>query len=142
MRIERSGCVSLLGRSEHGILSTVHPRRGVDAVPVCFALDDPLVAVPIDTVKEKTTPDLQRVTNVEADPRAALLCEHWDATDWSRLWWVRATLVRSDAEPGRRASLEDLLRANYPQYGKDAHSIASILVFRITELTGWSATAR
>ncbi len=114
----------------------------MDAVPACFVLEGALVAVPVDTVKDKGTPDLQRVANVEADPRASLLCDHWDATDWSQLWWVRATLVRIDADAGRRASLEDLLRAKYPQYGIDAHPFASLLVFRITELTGWSAVVR
>ena len=36
--------------------------------------------------------------NLAADPRASLLVEHWDAGDWSRLWWVRADLEHV-AEP-------------------------------------------
>ena len=44
--------------------------------------------------------------NLEADPRATLLVEHWDRSDWSRLWWVRAELRwQSAAEAGRAAAL-------------------------------------
>ena len=40
-----------MGRAERGTLGTVHAERGVDAVPVCFAVEGGTVAVPIDTVK-------------------------------------------------------------------------------------------
>ncbi len=136
MRIERSHCELLLGSAGHGILATVHPRRGVDAVPACFAVDGHLLAVPVDTVKEKASTDLQRVKNLDADPRASLVCEHWDADDWSRLWWVRATLERVDVGSEIRTGLERELRRKYPQYRRAV--FADLLTFRITEVTGWS----
>ena len=82
----------------------MHPSRGVDAVPVVYATSGDFVGVPVDRVKPKSTTRLQRERNLEADPRAALLIEHWDREDWSRLWWVRAELRRED-DDSRAAEL-------------------------------------
>ena len=87
-----------LERADHGVLSTLHPARGVDSVPVCFVVDGDLIAIPIDTIKPKQSTNLGRLRNLEADPRATLLVEHWDFDDWSTLWWVRASLVLTDVD--------------------------------------------
>ena len=85
----------------------MHAERGVDAVPVAYAVDDDgYVGVPIDLVKPKASLRLQRERNLEADPRATLLVEHWDRSDWSRLWWVRAELRwQGDTAASRRRPL-------------------------------------
>lgn len=126
-----------LRNADHGVLSTVHAERGVDAVPCVFAVDGDVVGVPVDRVKPKGSPRLQRATNLEADPRATLLVDHWDRHDWTRLWWVRAEL-RWDPSPEREAALADLLAARYPQYRDRPFS--SVLALRIVRLTGWSAS--
>ncbi len=105
-------------------------------VPACFVMEADLLAVPVDTVKEKVSTDLQRVKNLDADPRASLVCDHWDADDWARLWWVRAALERIDVGTETRTSLEGGLRRKYPQYRQTV--FAGLLTFRITEITGWS----
>ena len=122
--------------AERGTLGTVHAERGVDAVPVCFAVEGGTVAVPIDTVKSKTSFGLQRVENLDADPRAVLLCDHWDAADWSRLWWVRASLERVEIGVPAQDHLASLLSGKYPQY-RD-RPFAALLTFRVVGLTGWS----
>jgi hypothetical protein len=119
------------------VLATFHASRGIDAVPVCFVAAGTRVAVPIDRVKEKSTTDLQRERNLDHDPRATLLCEHWDPDDWSQLWWVRATLGRVVAQPNEVSVLEEGLRSKYVQYA--GSSFAGLLVFEITEVTGWVA---
>jgi PPOX class probable F420-dependent enzyme len=139
MRLAREEASARLARHDHGILCTVHPLRGVDPVPVTFAVDaDEFVGVPVDLVKPKASTRLQRERNLEADPRATLLVEHWDREDWSRLWWVRAEL-RWDAAPtpGREAALAALLARRYRQY--EDEPFARVLVLRIVDLTGWSA---
>jgi hypothetical protein len=73
----------------------VNATGAVDAVPSCLAVVGARIVTPIDTAKPKTTTDLARRTNLERDARAALLCEHWDPHDWSRLWWVRARLAKA-----------------------------------------------
>lgn len=142
MRLSATEARARLAARDHGVLCTVHAERGVDAVPVVYVVDDgDCVGVPIDRVKPKSSSRLQRERNLEADPRAALLVEHWDRDDWSRLWWVRAELRwRGDAAPGREAELATLLALAYPQY-RD-RPFTRVLVFDVIGLTGWTADVR
>jgi hypothetical protein len=137
MNLDRAACDLLVERSGHGVLATRHPRRGVDAVPVCFAVADGRVGIPVDTVKPKASVELQRERNLDDDPRAALLCDHWDPADWSRLWWVRLTLERITGSSDERSALESLLLGKYQQY--EGGPFARLLVFEITGVSGWSA---
>lgn len=125
----------------HGVLCTVHPERGVDAVPVVYAANERgYVGVPIDRVKTKSSSRLQRERNLEADPRAALLVEHWVPDDWSQLWWVRAELRWQDnAAAELVADLAARLGRSYPQYRHQP--FARVLVFSIVGVSGWAATA-
>ena len=127
-----------LAAHDHGILCTVHAARGVDAVPVVYVVDDDgFVGVPVDRVKQKGSSRLQRERNLERDPRATLLVEHWDRDDWSQLWWVRAELTWQ-AEAGSRAqSLAGLLAGRFEQYR--AQPFAQVLVLQIVRVTGWIA---
>ena len=138
MNLAEEDARARLAAHDHGILCTVHASRGVDAVPVVFALDDDVVGVPVDRVKPKASARLQRERNLEEDPRATLVVEHWDRDDWSRLWWVRAEL-RWVAEPPS-ARVEDLagrLAARYPQYRDQPFT--RVLVLRVLGVTGWAA---
>lgn len=128
---------------DRGVLCTVHPGRGVDAVPAVYATDGTHVGVPIDRVKPKSSTRLQRERNLEADPRATLLVDHWDRDDWSRLWWVRAEL-RWIPEPGEREEvLAALLIERFPQYHRhgDTAPFEKVLVFDLVDVVGWSAGA-
>jgi hypothetical protein len=129
-----------LAAHDHGVLCTVHPARGVDAVPVVYAVDaDGYVGVPVDRVKPKAASRLQRERNLEADPRAALLVEHWERDDWSRLWWVRAELRWQDGDvTDRAAALATQLSRRFPQYRDQPFS--RVLVLRIVGTSGWAAT--
>lgn len=122
--------------ADHAVLCTVHARRGVDAVPVVFAVAEDRLVIPIDRVKPKAPGRLQRERNLAADPRATLLVEHWDPHDWARLWWVRAELRLLPDAPVPQAT--SLLAVKYAPYRTDA-SIARILVFDIVAVTGWAA---
>lgn len=108
-------------------------------MPVVFAVDeDDCVGVPVDLVKPKASTRLQRERNLEADPRATLLVEHWDPDDWSRLWWVRAELRwEPNPSPGREAALAALLARRFPQYRDQP--FVRVLVLRLEGVTGWAA---
>jgi PPOX class probable F420-dependent enzyme len=131
MRLDAMDAWILLRTSDHGVLATVHPERGVDAVPVVFAVDGEQVVVPVDTVKAKSTTRLQRLINLAQDPRCVLLVDFYDA-DWSRLWWVRVHATASILD-GRHDSL-----LAFEQYHDDGTVEASI-VLEPTLVTGWQA---
>jgi len=139
VRLNADDAYARLAAHVHGVLCTLHPERGPDPQPVLYAVsDDGYVGVPIDRVKPKASARLKREDNLEADPRGTLLVEHWDADDWSRLWWVRADLQHVRHPP---LSLTDDLAARLartvPQYADQPFH--RILVCRIVAVTGWSA---
>jgi PPOX class probable F420-dependent enzyme len=121
----------LLRTSEHGVLATTHAERGVDAVPVVFAVDGERLVVPVDTVKAKSTTRLQRLLNLAQDPRCVLLVDFYDA-DWSRLWWVR---VHATAEivDGRHDAL-----LQFEQYRVEG-AVEDSIILTPTLVTGWQA---
>jgi Pyridoxamine 5'-phosphate oxidase len=138
MRLAEDEARARLAAADHGILCTVHAERGVDAVPVAFVVDEGFVGVPVDLVKPKASLRLQRERNLEADPRATLLVEHWDPDDWSLLWWVRVEL-RWQNDADRAVVLSTQLAARYQQYSHEP--FAGVLVLRIVGVTGWSGGA-
>jgi hypothetical protein len=138
MRLSATEARARLAAHDHGVLCTVHPERGVDAVPVVYAVDeDGWVGVPVDRVKPKSSSRLQRERNLEADPRAALLVEHWNRADWSRLWWVRAELRWQEDAPARAAELAARLAQAFAQYRDQPFT--RVLVLRVVGVTGWAA---
>jgi PPOX class probable F420-dependent enzyme len=139
MRLDEDDARARLAAHDHGILCTVHAERGVDAVPVVYAVDDDCVGVPVDRVKPKSSSRLQRERNLEADPRATLLVDHWDRDDWSRLWWVRAELRFQRDAADREAALAARLAERFPQYRDQPFD--RVVVLRVVGLTGWSAKA-
>lgn len=139
MRLDHTECLRRATAADHGVLATVHAERGADAVPVCFALDQDRLVVPVDREKPKRTSDLQRIENLRGDPRATLLCERWDAEDWGRLWWVRLSLRTEALAAPDRDEMTTRLRLKYPQYR--TAEFHSVLVFRVVDSAGWAASA-
>jgi PPOX class probable F420-dependent enzyme len=120
-------------------LSTVRPDGGPHVVPCVFALVGDTVYTAVDA-KPKRTTRLQRLANLRADPRCALLVDAY-ADDWSRLWWVRAD--------GRAAIVEDpapdhpgipALVARFPQYRAQPPT-GPLLVVTVDHWSGWAASA-
>ena len=93
-------------------LATVAPDGRPHVVPICFAVEDDTLYTAIDE-KPKRTRALQRLRNIEANPRVEVLIDHYEE-DWSRLWWVRLQGQARTQELDAR-SLE-LLTAKYSQY--------------------------
>ena len=120
-------------------LSTVRPDGGPHVVPVVFALVADTVYSAVDA-KPKRSRRLQRLANVRADPRCALLVDHYE-DDWRRIWWVRADgraeVVEepSPAHPGIQA-----LVRRFPQYRRDPPS-GPLLVVTVERWSGWSGAS-
>jgi PPOX class probable F420-dependent enzyme len=131
MRLDEDECWERLSRSEHGVLGTLHPERGVDLVPVVFTVTaHRRLVMPIDTVKPKSTTRLQRVVNLRRDPRCALVVDNYEP-DWTGLWWVRAagTAEVVYAVPEELARFE-----RYRQPG----AVVACIVLNPTTVTGWA----
>jgi hypothetical protein len=121
MRLDPDDARARLAAHDHGILCSVHAERGVDAVPVAYAVDEyGYVGVPIDTVKPKASSRLQ-----------------WDRDDWSQLWWVRAELRWQGKNANREKTLAVRLADRYPQYRDQPFT--RVLVLRIVDVSGWAA---
>ena len=100
-----------------GHLATTGPDGMPHVVPVCYALDEAALYFVADAKpKRRPARDLERLRNVRATGRAALVVDDWDE-DWTRLAWVMvrgiATIVDDRAT---HATALTLLRARYPQY--------------------------
>ena len=117
-------------------LATVSDTGAPHIVPIAFAVDGDRIVSAVDA-KPKTSRSLRRLRNIRANPRVAVLADHYDDV-WTRLWWVRAD--------GRAVIIEDpaliaeplrLLARRYAQYRDDppAGPVISILVER------WAAWA-
>ena len=113
-------------------------------VPVCFVLLGETLYHAIDgKPKSVEAGQLRRVKNVRANPRAALLVDHY-AADWRRLWYVllrgRARVL--DRGPEQQRAITALKR-KYPQYRTSVPLAADALLIAIDvrRLRHWRASS-
>ncbi len=130
----------LLAAARVARFATRTPDGRPHLVPVAFALSGDVAYHDVDH-KPKATRRLARLAHLAADPRAALLADHYDDADWSALWWVRAdgrARVLDDVAAPEAARALDLLARRYPQYR--AHRPAGpVVALDVERLTGWAA---
>jgi PPOX class probable F420-dependent enzyme len=111
---------------------------GPRLVPVTFAWHGGAAVWAVDDVKPKRTTRLRRLRDLAADPRAALLVDHY-ADDWSELWWVE---LRGDAavlEGAAAAAALDALAARYTPY-RAARPPGEVVAVRPRRWSWWSAS--
>lgn len=78
-------------------LATVDAEGRPHLVPVVFAVVADTIYSAVDA-KPKRSTALRRLANVRANPRVAVLVDHY-AEDWRQLWWVRADGVGRVLDP-------------------------------------------
>lgn len=106
-------------------------------VPVVFALCDDVVYTAVDA-KRKTTRRLRRLANIEDNPQASLLVDHY-ADDWARLWWVRADGIAAiHHDDATLQTACDLLRAKYRQYQSVALD-GPVIAITVSRWSSWHA---
>jgi PPOX class probable F420-dependent enzyme len=112
-------------------------------VPVCFVLLGDTVYHAIDAKPKSTDPmKLRRIRNLRANPRAALLVDHYEE-NWGRLWFVlfegRARLLLQGAEQRRAIAA---LRRKYRQYRTTLplRSDAPVIALDVDRLWQWRST--
>jgi PPOX class probable F420-dependent enzyme len=84
--------------------------------------------------KPKRSPHLERLANIDSEPRVSVLADHYE-DDWSKLWWVRvdgrARVLLQGADPEQDAERNhalDLLVERYRPYRERRPSGAVIRV--------------
>jgi len=103
-------------------LATADADGRPHAVPICFALVDGVIVTPIDEKPKTNDPDaIRRVRDVTANPRVAVLVDHYHE-NWDRLGWLKihgsATIHQPDHD--HHPDAVTALRAKYDQYHEHA----------------------
>ena len=116
-------------------LASVGPDGSPHIVPIVFALGGETIYSVVDR-KPKRSARLKRLENLRAQPRAAVLADHYES-DWSRLWWVRADGRARVIEPGEPEAERAvaLLAARHPQQ----QAAGAVLAVDVERWSGWSA---
>ena len=142
MKLEPESIETLLSRWPIARLVTLGVAGRPEPVPIVFARAGGALFTPIDGKPKRGGP-LARERNVRADPRVALLLDHYDS-DWEQLWWLRiegrAEVVLAEKWP----AAADALRAKYPQYARVPlfRGDPRLLRIEIDGVTSWRASAR
>jgi PPOX class probable F420-dependent enzyme len=126
---------SVLAEARVARFATVAPDGRPSLVPVCFVVAGETIYQAVDH-KPKATRALARLEHLRAEPRAALLADHYDDADWTRLWWVRADGVARVLEDAPAAI--DLLVAKYAQY-RERRPEGPVVALEVRRISGWSA---
>ena len=112
---------------------------GVDLVPITFVLAGSTVVTAIDH-KPKTTRLLQRLHNIDRDPRVTILIDHYD-DDWASLWWVRLRgLARVLGDGPRSVTAIEQLVGKYPRHYADTPPAGPVIEVEVTEVRTWRAS--
>lgn len=128
-----------IGTEPVGQLATVGPGGQPHMVPVVFAVVDGQIVTAIDW-KPKTDRRLQRLTNIESDPRVGFLV-HSYSDDWDDLWWVRIDGVASlhDGDSTWKGAI-DALVAKYHQYRSRPPS-GTVIAIVPERISSWESGA-
>jgi PPOX class probable F420-dependent enzyme len=101
-----------------GHLATTTADARPHVVPCCFALSGTAIYTAVDA-KPKSSKRLQRVRNLEGNPSASLVVDHYEE-NWARLWWVRIDGIARIVESGdERDAAFELLATKYAQYQRE-----------------------
>jgi PPOX class probable F420-dependent enzyme len=121
-----------------GHLATADSGAVPHVVPVCFGLLDDRLYITIDQKpKQERGRPLKRLSNIAANPRVAIVFDHYDE-DWRRLAWVmlhgRAEILTAGTEHGRAQAL---LRSRYRQLEAMRIEALPVIAIAIERVASW-----
>jgi len=130
---------AFLDTQRTAVLATADAAGAPHALPVCFLADDATIYIAIDQKpKAVAARALKRLRNIEANPQVALVADHYDDTDWSRLGWVmvrgRAEILKDGPE---HMDAQVRLKTRYPQYRDMVLEALPVIAIRIERATSW-----
>ncbi|MDQ2788737.1 MAG: TIGR03668 family PPOX class F420-dependent oxidoreductase [Pseudonocardiales bacterium] len=128
-RVARLATADALGQP-HIVPMVFAVSRGSDGGDTVYSAVD---------AKPKRSRALRRLANVAANPRVAVLVDHY-GPDWDALWWVRADgtgrILDAD-QPEARDAIARLV-ARYPQY-REQPPLGPVLAIDVARWSSWSA---
>lgn len=138
---------AVLAGARVGRLATADAEGRPHVVPICFALVDdeggPTLVTPIDEKPKSADPDaLRRVRDIQANPRVAVVVDHY-AEDWDRLGWLQlrgTARVLDPAADGHAAAVE-ALRTRYDQYADHALEDRPVIAIELGSASSWGDLA-
>ena len=134
--------LALLAASRRAVLGTIGPDGQPRLVPVCYAVVDGLLWIPLDE-KPKDVSDvraLARVRDISARPEVSLLVDRW-SEDWTELAWLRLGGTARLVEPtGVPEAVVPALRERYAQYATHDLEDAPMLAIAITAASRWAGS--
>ncbi len=137
MRLAPEEARRRFARARVARLGSSYPDGRPHLVPVVFALQGERLLTAVDP-KPKRGRRLQRLANLAAEPRVALLADHYEE-DWSAVWWARAEgLARVVEEGAERDQAVAALRARYPQYAQLEGDFGAALIVDVRRWSGWA----
>ena len=118
-------------------LATVRPDGRPHVVPITFALHGEKIVSAIDH-KPKTTTNLQRLKNIEANPFASVVIDRYDE-DWSTLWWIRADGSARIVEEGfdHETAVAQLAEKYAPYRSRPPRG--PVIIIEVQRWSTWSA---
>jgi PPOX class probable F420-dependent enzyme len=122
-------------------LASVDSRGQPHALPIVYAFDGEQIYTPIDEKPKRAgVYQLQRVRNIQAEPRVAVIVDDY-TEDWDQLAWVQ---VRGQAELLTAGETYEkglrLLNEKYPQYRSMALSGRPLIVITPERVSSWKAS--
>lgn len=120
-------------------LATADAGGAPHALPVCFLAEADTVYIAIDEKPKRVAGrNLKRLRNIAENPNVALVADHYDDRDWTRLGWImvrgKADIIEDGPEHTRAQSL---LKARYPQYLDMALEGLPVIAVRIEQISSW-----
>ncbi|MCX7623408.1 MAG: TIGR03668 family PPOX class F420-dependent oxidoreductase [Thermomicrobium sp.] len=129
---------AFLERQRVGHLATVDRTGAPHVVPVCYAVGEGTIYLPLDEKPKRPGRVLRRVRNIQETGRAALVVDRYDE-DWSRLGWVllrgKAELLPSGSPEHQQAIAA--LRQRYRQYAAMRLETQPVIALRVGRVTWW-----
>lgn len=122
-------------------LATVDASGQPSVVPIVYAFDGATLFTPLDAKpKRVTTSQLQRVRNIQVNPRVAVIIDSY-SEDWRQLAWVHVRgQARIIASGDDYAAGIALLGAKYPQYERMPLASRPLIVIEPTSIRSWRAS--
>ena len=121
-------------------LATVDAHGQPAVVPVVYAFDGTALFTPLDGKPKRVAPaQLQRVRNIRANPRVAVVIDAY-SEDWQQLAWVHVRgQARVTTSGEAYATGVTLLCEKYPQYERMPLAGCPLIVIEPTRIHSWRA---